>query len=199
MHDPREPHLAALKRILRYIRGTLHLGLLLRPSAQSDLPVCSDANWAGCPDTRKSTSGYAVFLGDNLISWSSKRQNAVSRSSAEAEYRAVANAVAEASWLHQLLVELHVPLRRTAQIYCDNISTVYMSSNPVQHQHTKHVEIDLHFVRERVATGDVRVLHVPTSSQYADIFTKGLPSSVFTEFRSSLNVQAADDQTTGAC
>jgi len=111
----------------------------------------------------------------------------------------VANAVAEASWLRQLLVELHVPLRRTALIYCDNISTVYMSSNPVQHQRTKHVEIDLHFVRERVAIGDVRVLHVPTSSQYADIFTKGLPSSVFTEFRSSLNVQAADDQTTGAC
>jgi len=109
MHDPREPHLAALKRILRYIRGTLHLGLLLRPSVQSDLLVYSDTDWAGCPDTRKSTSGYAVFLGDNLISWSSKRQNAVSRSSAEAEYRAVANVVAEASWLRQLLVELHVP------------------------------------------------------------------------------------------
>ena len=97
MHDPQEPHLAALKRILRYIRGTLHLGLLLRPSTQSDLLVYSDAHWAGFPDTRKSTSGYAVFLGDNLVSWSSKRQNAVSRSSAEAEYRAVANAVAEVS------------------------------------------------------------------------------------------------------
>ena len=199
MHDPREPHLAALKRILRYIRGTLHLGLLLRPSTQSDLLVYSDDDWAGCPDTQKSTSGYAVFLGDNLVSWSSKRQNAVSRSSAEAEYRAIANAVAEVSWLRQLLVELHVPLRRTTLVYCDNNSTVYMSSNPVQHQRTKHVEIDLHFVRERVATGDVRVLHVPTSSQYADIFTKGLPSSVFTEFRSSLNVQAPDDQTAGEC
>jgi len=138
-------------------------------------------------------------LGDNLVSWSSKRQNAVSRSSAEAEYRAVANAIAEVSWLRQLLVELHVPLRRTALVYCDNISTVYMSSNPVQHQRTKHVEIDLHFVRERVATGDVCVLHVSTSSQYADIFTKGLPSLVFTEFRSSLNVQAPDDQTMGEC
>ena len=199
MHDPREPHLAALKRILRYIRGTLHLGLLLRPSTQSDLLVYSDADWAGCPDTRKSTSGYAVFLGDNLVSWSSKRQNAVSRSSAEAEYRAIANAVAEVSWLRQLLVELHVPLRRTTLVYCDNISTVYMSSNPVQHQRTKHVEIDLHFVREHVATSDVRVLHVPMSSQYADIFTKGLPSSVFTDFRSSLNVQASDDQTAGEC
>jgi hypothetical protein len=137
-----------------------------------------------------STSGYAVFLGDNLVSWSSKRQNTVSRSSAEAEYRAVANGVAEATWLRQLLIELHTPLRRATLVYCDNISAVYMSSNPIQHQRTKHIEIDLHFIRERVAIGDLRVLHVPTSSQYADIFTKGLPSSVFTEFRSTLNVQS---------
>jgi len=129
-----------------------------------------------------------VFLGDCLISWSSKRQTTVSRSSAEAEYRAVANGVAEASWLRQLLQELHAPLRRATLVYCDNISAVYMSSNPVQHQRTKHIEIDLHLVRERVVVGDVRVLHVPISSQYADVFTKGLPSSVFAEFRSSLNV-----------
>ena len=199
MHDPREPHLAALKRILRYVCGTLHLGLLLRPSAQTELVVYSDADWAGCPDTRRSTSGFAVFLGDSLVSWSSKRQQTVSRSSAEAEYRAVANAVAEATWLRQLLQELHAPLRRATLVYCDNISTVYMSSNPVQHQRTKHVEIDLHFVRERVALVDLRVLHVPTSSQYADIFTKGLPSSVFTEFRSSLNVHSHDAPTAGGC
>jgi hypothetical protein len=199
MHDPHAPHLAALKRILRYVRGTVHLGLLIRPCALSNMVVYSDADWAGCPDTRKSTSGYAVYLGDNLVSWSSKRQAAVSRSSAEAEYRAVANAVAEIAWLRQLLLELHIPLRRTALVYCDNISAIYMSSNPVQHQRTKHIEIDLHFVRERVATGDVRVLHVPTTSQYADIFTKGLPSSVFTEFRSSLNVQPSDDPTAGGC
>jgi len=173
MHDPREPHLAALKRILRYIRGTLHLGLKLRPSSVEDIIAYSDADWAGCPNTRKSTSGYAVFLGDNLISWSSKRQSTISRSSAEAEYRAVDNAVAEATWLRQLLLELHTPLRRATLVYCDNISAVYMSSNPVQHQRTKHIEIDLHFVRERVALGHVKVLHVPTSSQYADIFTKG--------------------------
>ena len=123
----------------------------------------------------------------------------MSRSSAEAEYRAVANAVAEVSWLRQLLAELHAPVNRAALVYCDNISTVYMSSNPVQHQRTKHVEIDLHFVRERVATGVVRVTHVPTSSQYTDIFTKGFPSSVFAGFRSILNVQAAHVSTAGGC
>jgi hypothetical protein len=189
MHDPREPHLAALKRILRYIRGTLHLGLHLRSSTQDDLVVYSDADWAGCPDTRKSTSGYDVFLGDNLVSWSSKRQNNVSRSNAEAEYRVVANGVAEASWLRHLLHELHIPIRRATIVYCDNVIAVYMSSNPVQHQRTKHIEIDLHFVREKVAMGVVRVLHVPTTSQFVDVFKKGLPSSVFTEFRSSLNVR----------
>lgn len=189
MHDPREPHYALVKRILRYLHGTLDLGLQLRRTDLSTLVAYSDADWAGCPDTRRSTSGYAVFLGDNLVSWSSKRQPTVSRSSAEAEYRAVANAVAETSWLRQLLQELHVSIQRATLVYCDNISAVYLSTNPVQHQRTKHIEIDLHFVRERVATGAIRVLHVPTSSQYADIFTKGLPTSVFTEFRSSLNVR----------
>jgi hypothetical protein len=91
----------------------------------------------------------------------------------------------------QLLQELRAPLHRATLVYCDNISAVYMSSNSVQHQRTKHIEIDLHFVRERVAVGDLRVLHVPTSSQYADIFTKGLPSTLFTEFRTSLNVRSA--------
>ena len=115
-------------------------------------------------------------------------QTVVSRSSAEAEYRAVANGVAEATWLRQLLHELQAPPSRYTLVYCDNISAVYLSTNPVQHQRTKHVEIDLHFVREKVAIGQVRVLHVPTTSQFADIFTKGLPSSVFNEFRSSLNI-----------
>src|SRR6185503_5273045 len=96
--------------------------------------------------------------------------------------------VAEATWLRQLLQELCAPLRHATLVYCDNISAVYMTANPVQHQRTKHIEIDLHFVRERVAVGDLRVLHVPTSSQYADIFTKGLPSSLSTAFMSSLNV-----------
>jgi hypothetical protein len=103
MHDPREPHLALLKRVLWYVKGTLSTGLHIGTSSITGLSAYSDADWAGCPDSRRSTSGYCVFLGDNLVSWSSKRQTTVSRSSAEAEYRAVAHAVAETCWLRQLL------------------------------------------------------------------------------------------------
>jgi hypothetical protein len=188
MHDSWEPHLTAMKRILHYLQGTPDYGLLMRRSSSSDLIVHTDADWAGCPDTRRSTSGYAVFLGDNLVSWLAKRQTVVSRSSAEAEYHAVTNGVAEATWLRQLLHELQTPPSRCTLVYCDNISVVYLSTNPVQHQHTKHVKIDLHFVREKVVIDQVHTLHVPTISQFTDIFTKGLPSSVFNEFWLNLNI-----------
>jgi hypothetical protein len=188
MHDPRDSHVTAMKRILRYLWGTPDYGLLLRRSCSTDLVVYTDANWAGCPDIRRSTLGYAVFLGDNLVSELAKRQTVVSRSSAEAEYRTVANGVAEATWLRQLLLELQAPPSQCTLVYCDNISVVYLFINPVQHQHTKHVEIDLHFIREKVAIDQVCVLHAPTTSQFTDVFTKGLPSSVFDEFRSSLNI-----------
>nr|GEV32418.1 cytochrome P450 CYP82D47-like [Tanacetum cinerariifolium] len=124
----------------------------------SDDPIDMNADWAGCPSTRRSTSGYCVLLGDNLLSWSSKRQQTISRSSAEAEYRA----------------------------------------NPVQHQRTKHIEINIHFVRDLVTADQVRVLHVPSRYQYADIFTKGLPSALFENFRSSLSVRLSPDRTAGA-
>ncbi|GKA54785.1 ribonuclease H-like domain-containing protein [Tanacetum coccineum] len=198
MHDPREPHLAALKRILRYVQGTLDLGLHLYASSTTSLVGYTDADWAGCPSTRRSTSGYCVFLGDNLLSWSAKRQHTLSRSSAEAEYRGVANVVAETAWLRNLLRELHSPLSTATLVYCDNVSAVYMSANPVQHQRTKHIEIDIHFVRDMVTAGQVRVLHVPSRFQYADIFTKGLPSALFEEFRSSLSVRPPPAPTAGA-
>ncbi|GJV49700.1 ribonuclease H-like domain-containing protein [Tanacetum coccineum] len=153
---------------------------------------------AGCLTTRRSTLGYCVFLRDNLITWSSKRQHVTSRSSAEAKYRGVANAVAETAWVRNLLRELLVPLRSATLVYCDNVSAVYLSCNPVQHQHTKHIEIDIHFVQDFVATGHVRVLHVPSRYQYADIFTKGLPSPLFTELRSSLSVRPPPAPTAGA-
>ncbi|KAJ9565992.1 hypothetical protein OSB04_001958 [Centaurea solstitialis] len=180
-------------------RGTLSHGLHLKASAVDRLVAYSDADWAGCPNTRRSTSGFCVYLGDNLVSWSSKRQHVVSRSSAEAEYRGIANVVAETAWLRNLLLELCCPLSRAIVVFCDNVSVMYLASNPVQHQRTKHVEIDLHFVRERVAIGHVRVLHVPSAYQYADIFTKGLPTSLFLDFRDSLNIRLPPDQTTGVC
>jgi hypothetical protein len=110
----------------------------------------------------------------------------VSRSSAEAEYRIVANATNKCCWLHQLLQELHIDVNKASVMYCDNISAIYLLHNPVHHRRTKHVEIDIHFVQEKVALGELRVIHVPTQLQFADIMTKGLPTTVFEEFRSSL-------------
>ncbi|GKF65155.1 ribonuclease H-like domain-containing protein [Tanacetum coccineum] len=130
---------------------------------------------ACCPTTRRSTSGYRVFLSNNLLSWSSKRQPTLSRSSVEAEYHGVANVVAETFWLRNLLRELHTPLSSDMLVYCDNVSAVFLSSNLVQHQHTKHIEIDIYFVRDLVVAGQVQVLQIPSRYQYADIFTKGLP------------------------
>ena len=199
MHDPRLPHFNHVKHILRYLKGTLDHGLHITLSSPKSLTAYSDADWAGCPDTRRSTSGYCVYLGNNLISWSSKRQVTVSRSSAEAEYRAIAHAVAETVWLRQLLSELHCPIPQATVVYCDNVSAVYMSSNLVQHRRTKHIEIDIHFVREKVALGEVRVLHVPSIAQFADIFTKALAPTLFSDIRFSLNVVEPHVDTAGGC
>ena len=176
----------------------MSLGLTMTASASTDLVAYSDTDWASCPDTRCSTPGYCVYLGPSLISWSSKRQPTVSRSSAEAEYRAVANAVAECSWICQLLQELLCDVHKNTLVYCDNVSAVYLSANPVHHRRTKHIELDIHFVRKQVALGRVRVLHVPTTQQFADVMTKGLPTPVFEEFRSSLCV-SGDASTAWGC
>ena len=197
MHDPRQCHQALIKRVLCYIRGSPAHGLHLRASSTLALRGFTDADWAGCPDTRRSTSGFYIYLGDVLMSWSSKRQATVSRSSAEAEYRGVANAVAECVWLRQLLGELLLPVRTATVVYCDNVSACYLSANPVHHRRTKHMELDIHFVRERVALGQFRVLHIPTTQQLADVMTKGLSTDVFLQFRASLCVAPADVKTAG--
>ncbi|GJV84101.1 ribonuclease H-like domain-containing protein [Tanacetum coccineum] len=197
MHDPRDPHFTDLKRILHYVHGTIDHELQLHVSSTTQLNAYTDADWAGCPITRRSTFGYYVFLGDNLLSWSAKWQVTLSHSSAEVEYRGVMNVVAETAWLRNLLLAIHAPLSTATIVYCDNVSVVYLSTNHVQHQRTKHIKIDIHFVREYVASGQVRVLHVPSRFQYADIFTKGLPTALFLECRSSLNVQRPLAQTAG--
>jgi hypothetical protein len=134
IHSPRDVHWSLVKRIMRYVCGTLSHGILIHAMPSTAMVAYSDANWVGCPDTRRSTSGYCVFLGDTLISWSSKRQTVVSRSSAEAEYRGVANAIAGCHWLRNLLRELHIDTKKATIIYCDNISVVYLSENPVHHR-----------------------------------------------------------------
>nr|GEX60141.1 ribonuclease H-like domain-containing protein [Tanacetum cinerariifolium] len=123
-----------------------------------------DADWAGFPTTRRSTSGYCVFLSNNFLSWSSKRQSMLSYSSAEVEYRGVVNPVAQTCWLHNLLCELHTHLSSATLVYSDNVSAVYLSCNPVQHQRTKHIEIDIHFIRDLVAAGQVRFLETANNS-----------------------------------
>ncbi|GJT78761.1 ribonuclease H-like domain-containing protein [Tanacetum coccineum] len=148
MHNPREPHLAALERIIRNVRGTLDFGL---------------------------------------------------RSSTEAEYRGVANAIAETAWIRNLLRELHFPLFSATLVYCDNVSAIYLSVNPMQHQRTKHIENDIHFVRDMATKSQVHVLHVPSRYQYVDIFTKVLPSALFEEFYTSLSVHSSLAQTTREC
>ncbi|KAK4349644.1 hypothetical protein RND71_032399 [Anisodus tanguticus] len=189
MHDPRVEHINAIKRIIRYIQGTLDYGLHLYPSSTSTLVSYTNADWGDCPNTRRSTSGYCMFLGNNLVSWSAKRQATLSHSSAEAEYRGVANVVSESCWLRNLLLELHCPIQKATLVYCDNISGIYLSGNPVQHQRTKHIKMDIQFVREKIAKGQVRVCHVPSRYQIAEIFTKGLPAVLFKDFRDSLSVQ----------
>ncbi|GJR98979.1 ribonuclease H-like domain-containing protein [Tanacetum coccineum] len=165
MHDLREPRLPTLKRVLRHVYDTLDYGLQMYSSSTSSLVAYSDADWVGCPTTRRSTLGYLVFLGNNLLPWSSKRHYTLSRSSVEAEYRGVANAVAETFWLRNLFPELHYPLHSATIVYWDNVSDVYLSSNVVQHKRTKHIGIDIHFVRDHVAAEHMRVLHVPSHYQ----------------------------------
>jgi hypothetical protein len=123
----------------------------------------------------------------------------MSSSSAEAEYRGVATAVAETCWLRQLLSELHCTITKATVAYCDNISAVYMASNPIHHRRTKHVELDIHFVREKVAAGEVRVLHDPTAQQFADVLTKGLATTTFNNFRCSLCIFSSDAATAAGC
>ena len=182
--------LRAVKRILRYIKGTLTYGL--RYLSQSSLTVNAfcDADWAGCPDTRRSTTGFCIFLGSNCIAWASKKQPTVSRSSAEAEYRALATTAADITWLQHLLHDIGIQLDRHPLLLCDNKSAIHLSHNPVFHARTKHIEIDCHFIREKVTVGDLHLRYLPTSKQIADILTKALPRHMFDNFRYKLGVHS---------
>ncbi|GAA0176281.1 transmembrane signal receptor [Lithospermum erythrorhizon] len=179
MHHPRQSHYVVVKQMLCYIKGTISYGLHIKADPPSSLLVYSDADWAGCPSTRRSTTGVCIFLGSTLVFWSSKKQATVSRSSVEAEYRGVAQSVAELEWLQSVLTELGLVFKSCPVVLCDNISTTYMAANSVNHARTKHIEIDIHFVRERYSQGHLKVSYVPTADQLADFFTMSLSSNRF--------------------
>lgn len=190
MHKPLLQHWLAVKRILRYLSGTKTMGLVFQKCSQPRIVALCDADWASDPIDRRSTSGFCVYLGPNLISWVSKKQPIVSRCSTEAEYRALALVVAKLSWLRSLFTELQLPVfSQPPLIYCDNQSTVLLSANPVLHSRTKHLELDLYFVREKVQQGEIVVTHVSAKDQTADFLTKPLPKAQFLSLRSKLNVQ----------
>jgi hypothetical protein len=181
-----DPIFSFIKHILRYLKGTLDCSLHLYSSSPHTLvAACSD--WARCLDTKRSTSGLCMFLGENLIAWSSRCQTTISHISAEAEYRVVAFAVTESWWVRQLLQELQCPVQSATIIYYDNVSDVYLSANPVHHRQTKHIDLDIHFCCEKVALGAVHILLVPAICQYDNIFTKGLSIASFSSvsFQSS--------------
>ncbi|KAL1196242.1 Retrovirus-related Pol polyprotein from transposon RE1 [Cardamine amara subsp. amara] len=144
--------------------------------------------WGGCKNTRRSTTGFCIFLGQSIISWSAKRQDSVSRSSTEAEYRAMSETTSEITWISNLLRDLRIPQYRPTVLHCDNLSAVHLSVNPILHKRSKHFEIDYHYIRERVALRAIEIRHVPAAQQIADIFTKSLPRTAFFFLRNKLGV-----------
>ncbi|EXB96864.1 hypothetical protein L484_016637 [Morus notabilis] len=181
MHAPYEEHLEAIYKILRYLKGTPGKGLFFQKSDQRRIEVYTDADWAGSVTDKRSTSRYCTFLWGNLVTWRSKKQNVAARSSAEAEYRAMAQGICEILWLKKVLEDLHEPVQLPMKLFCDNKAAISIANNPVQHDHMKYVEIDRHFIKEKLEDGVICVSFLPTTQQIADAFTKGpkWPSSSF--------------------
>jgi hypothetical protein len=188
LHSPTTLHLAAVKRILKYVKGTIGMGLQITKSPSMLVSRFSDADWAGCLDDKRSTWGFAIFLDSNHRSWSARKQPTVSRSSTEAEYKAIANATSEIIWVQSLLEELGLTKHCAAALWCDNLGASYMSANPEFHARTKDVEIDYHFVRERVAMKQFVIWFISIGGQIADGFTKAMSVQEIKKFQYDINL-----------
>ena len=185
--NPKESHLNAIKRIFRYLSGTINLGLFYPISNTFDLVGYSDADYAGSQTDRKSTSGVCNFLGSSLVCWQSKKQTSVALSTTEGEYLAAGSCCSQILWMVQTLKDFGIKCDKVP-IYCDNTSTINISENPVLHSRTKHIDVRHHFLRDNVAKGKISLVYIPTEYQLADIFTKPLPEDRFIIIRRELGM-----------
>jgi hypothetical protein len=177
--EPARKHWTAVKQILRYIKGTVGKGIKFQRGNRAELTGYADANWAGCPDTRRSVTGYVFKFAGGPITWQSKVQKTCALSSTEGEYMALAAACQEVKWLRQLLTELGFGPTGETIIYEDNQACIKLSENPHAHGRTKHIDVRHHFIRELIAQGEVKIEYVPSKSNIADIFTKGVTGKLY--------------------
>ncbi|PKU78648.1 Retrovirus-related Pol polyprotein from transposon TNT 1-94 [Dendrobium catenatum] len=189
MHQPTTQDFQALKRLLRYIKGTVSYGL---PITTGDLTLrtYTDADWASDSSDRKSISGFCTFLGPNLVSWTVKKQVTVAKSSTEAEYRSLSAATSDVIWLRRLVEELDLPQSSPTPIYCDNTSAIAIARNPVFHARTKHIEIDYQFIRQHIKNGAISITHISSDAQIADILTKSFSIARFQNLRHKLTIRS---------
>uniref|UniRef100_A0A803LBV2 Uncharacterized protein n=1 Tax=Chenopodium quinoa TaxID=63459 RepID=A0A803LBV2_CHEQI len=199
MHKPQKQHLEAIYRILRYLKGTVGKGVMYKKHGHLDLHAFTDADWGADRDSRKSTSGYFTLVGGNLVSWKSKRQKVVAMSSAEAEFRGIAKGITEVLWLKKLLRELGYAPKKSCKLYCDNMAAIRISENPVQHDRTKHVEIDRHFIKDHLDGKIITLPFVRSEDQLADILTKVVSTQAFGQALSKLGVRDLTIQLEGEC
>ncbi|XP_073049461.1 secreted RxLR effector protein 161-like [Primulina eburnea] len=188
MHNPKQCHMDAVYRILRYLKKSPGKGILFQKHDDRNIVMFSDADWAGSRIDRRSTTGYCSFVWGNLVTWRSKKQPVVSRSSAEAEFRALSLATCEGIWIRRMMAELKMPYHESVILNCDNQAAISIAKDPVHHDRTKHVEIDRHFIAEKIKSTEVLLQYTPTRVQLADILTKALIGPNFDEICNKLGM-----------